>query len=100
MSSDDTRHVQTELDVEEYERFWRVARERGLSLAEAGREALVEWVDRQRQADPNDPAFSVLDELDERSGSTTDARTEDDITEEWHGSDVEFRLDDEPQSGH
>ena len=35
MRSNDTKHVQTELDEEEYERFREFAEEHGLSLKEA-----------------------------------------------------------------
>ena len=95
MRSNDTKHVQTELDEEEYERFREFAEEHGLSLKEASHEALIEWVERQRQADPNDAAFTVLDELDDSSlprTAQTDAREEDDLVEEWHGNDESFVL--------
>lgn len=99
MSSDDAKHVQTELSEEEYERFREFASERGLSIKEAGHEALVEWVERQQQVDPNDRAFTVLDELEGSSlpaAADTDARTEDDPIDEWHGSDAAFALADDP----
>jgi len=47
MSSDGTKHVQTELSEEEYDRFREFARERGLSLKEAGHRAVVDWIERQ-----------------------------------------------------
>ncbi|WP_254546361.1 hypothetical protein [Halomarina pelagica] len=103
MSSDDSKHVQTELSGEEYERFRTFARERGLTVKEASREALVGWVERQRQADPNDRAFTVLDELDDASlpaMAETDARREDDLVDEWRGTDVEFTLADDPAGRH
>jgi effector-binding domain-containing protein len=53
-----TKHVQIELDEEAYERFCKFAEEHGLSLEEAGREALLEWIERQQRADPNDRAFT------------------------------------------
>jgi hypothetical protein len=99
MSSNDTKHVQTELSEEEYERFREFAREHGLSLKEAGHEALIEWVERQQRADPNDRAFTVLDELQRDAlpeSAETDARDEDDQVEEWHGSDESFTLADDP----
>jgi len=99
MSSNDTKHVQTELNEEEYERFREFAEEHGLSLKEASHEALIEWVERQQQADPNDAAFTVLDELDSSSlpgTAQTDAREEDDLVEEWHGTDESFVLAEEP----
>jgi hypothetical protein len=101
MSSNDTKHVQTELSEEEYERFRAFAREQGLSLKEAGHEALLEWVERQQRPDPSDPAFTVLDELEDSSlggSARTDAREEDDLVEEWHGSDESFELADDPPS--
>ena len=67
MSSNDTKHVQTELNEEEYERFREFAEEHGLSLKEASHEALIEWVERQQQADPNDATFTVLDDLEDSS---------------------------------
>jgi len=101
MSSNDTKHVQTELDADEYERFQAFAEEHGLSLKEAGREALVEWIDRRQQADPNDRAFTVLETLEEESLSetaATDARTETDIIDEWDGSEEAFTLADAPET--
>ena len=82
MSSNDTKHVQTELSEDEYERFREFATEHGLSLKEAGHEALIEWIERQQRADPNDRAFTVLDELEADSlpdGVQTDAREEGDL---------------------
>jgi hypothetical protein len=101
MSGNETKHVQTELSEEEYERFREFAREHGLSLKEAGHEAMIEWIERQQQADPNDPAFTVLDELDDESlpaSAETDAREEDDLAEEWHGSDDSFTLAEDPSA--
>ena len=99
MSSNDTKHVQTELDADEYERFQAFAEEHGLSLKEAGREALVEWIERRQQADPNDRAFTVLETLEEESLSetaATDARTETDLIDEWDGNEASFTLADAP----
>lgn len=99
MSSNDTKHVQTELSEDEYERFREFATEHGLSIKEASHEALIEWIQRRQQADPNDPAFTVLDELaaDSLSESAkTDACEEDDLVEEWHGSNESFTLADDP----
>ena len=101
MSRNNTKHVQTELKEDEYERFREFAREHGLSLKEAGHEALIEWVERQQRADPNDPAFTVLDELEEDSlpaSAETDAREEADLVDEWHGSDESFTLADDPSA--
>ncbi len=99
MSSNDTKHVQTELDADEYERFRAFAEEHGLSLKEAGREALVEWIERRQQADPNDRAFTVLETLDTESlseSAATDARTETDLIDEWDGAGEAFTLADAP----
>jgi transcriptional accessory protein Tex/SPT6 len=101
MSGNDTKHVQTELSEDEYEQFREFAREHGLSIKEAGHEALVEWIERQQQADPNDPAFTVLDELEDESlpeSAATDARSEDDLVEEWDGSGESFTLADDPSA--
>ncbi|MFD1597202.1 hypothetical protein ACFR97_16870 [Haloplanus litoreus] len=101
MSSNDTKHVQTELNEEEYARFREFAEEHGLSLKEASHEALIEWVERQQQADPNDAAFTVLDDLDDSSlprTAQTDAREEDDLVDEWHGNDESFVLAEDPSS--
>jgi hypothetical protein len=90
MSRNDTKHVQTELSEDEYERFQQFAREHGLSLKEAGHEALIEWIERRQQPDPNDPAFTVPDNLRGDSlpeSAVTDAREEADLVEEWHGND-------------
>ena len=101
MSSNDTKHVQTELNEDEYERFRKFASEHGLSLKEAGHEALIEWIERQQQADPNDPAFTVLDDLEDESlpaSAATDAREEDDLVDDWHGNDEPFTLADDPSA--
>lgn len=101
VSSNDTKHVQTELSEDEYERFREFAREHGLSLKEAGHEALLEWVERQQQADPNDRAFTVLDDLEADSlpgSAETDAREAADLVEEWHGGDESFTLADDPST--
>lgn len=98
MSSNNTKYVQTELNEEEYERFREFAQERGLSLKEAGHKALIEWVERQQRVDPNDRVFTALDELVESPPETaaTDVRDEDDLVEEWHGSDESFTLAEAP----
>jgi len=101
MSSNDTKHVQTELNEDDYERFREFAQEHGLSLKEAGHEALIEWLERQQHADPTDRAFTVLDDLEAEElseSAETDARDEDDAVEEWHGSDESFALADDPSA--
>lgn len=99
MSRNDSKHVQTELTKEEYQRFRQFASEQGLSLKEAGHEALLDWIGRQQRANPDDPAFTVLDDLEETSLSEdagTDAREEDEPAAEWNGEDVEFTLAEQP----
>ena len=99
MNSNDTEHVQTELSEDEYERFREFAREHGLSVKEAGHEALIEWIERQQRADRNDPAFTVLEYLEADAlpaSAETDAREEEDFVEEWDGSDESFTLADDP----
>jgi len=99
MGSNDAKHVQTKLNEDEHERFRKFASEHDLSLKEAGYEALLKWIERQQQADPNDPVFTVLDDPDDGSlpaSSATDAREEDDLVDEWYGSDESFTLADDP----
>jgi hypothetical protein len=69
-----------------------------MSIKEASREALLDWIERQRRPDPNDPAFTILEELDDArpASARTDAREEDDPVEEWSGDDVSFELADQP----
>jgi hypothetical protein len=101
MSSNDTKHILTELNEEEYERFREFAEEHGLSLKEASHEALIEWIERQQQADPNDAAFTLLDELENSSPPSTaqtDAREEDDLVTEWHSNNESFVLAEDPSS--
>ncbi len=89
------------MNEEEYERFRKFAEEHGLSLKEAGHEAVLEWIERQQQANPNDAACTVLDDLDSSSllrTAHTDAREEDDLVEEWHGNDESLDFPEEPSS--
>ena len=99
--SSNTKHVQTELAEAEYEQLCEFAEEHGLSIKEAGHEALLEWIERQQHADPNDRAFTVLDELDADSlskAAETDARSEDDLVDGWDSNDEVFRLAAEPSA--
>ena len=55
----------------------------------------LEWIERQQRADPNDRAFTVLDELDADSipeSANTDARSEDDLVDEWDSSGELFTM--------
>ena len=100
MSENECKHVQTALTQTKYERFRQLASEQDLSLKEAGRKALISWIERQQRVDPNDPAFTVFEELKEISLSgavETDACDEDDPATEWHGNSVEFRLAKNPK---
>ncbi len=99
MPTSDSKHVQTELDSNEYERLRRFAEERGLSIKEAVHEALVAWIERQQQPDATDPAFTVLEDLDAAGlpeTAATDASTEGDLVDEWDGDDAQFELASEP----
>lgn len=99
MSETESKHVQTELTEDEYETFQEIATERGMTVKEAGHEALVRWAEQQHRADPTDRAFTVLDELDTETlppSAATDAHQESDIVEEWSGSDVSFTLAEDP----
>lgn len=99
MASNETKHVQTELDEDEYEAIRQLAEERDLSLKSAVHEALVDWIDRQQRADPNDRAFTVLDELEEEGlpdTAATDARNESDLVDDWHEDEQDLELADDP----
>jgi hypothetical protein len=93
------KHVQTELDETEYEEFRTSAKERGLTLKQASHEALTDWAAEQQRVDPSDPAFTVLDELDDETlpaSAETDAREESDLVDDWSGDDIEFVFATEP----
>lgn len=100
MSDNEFKPVRTELDRDEYETFREFGRKRGSTVKEAAHEALVSRIERQRRADPNDRAFTVLDELDDLSAAVeTDARRPADLVDEWSGDDVAFTLADDPPTG-
>lgn len=95
MSRQETTHVQTELTGNEYEAFRTLAQEEGLTLKEACHQAVTDWIARQRSADPHDPAFTVLDELESAElpeSAATDASEESDLVDEWEGSSEDWRL--------
>lgn len=99
MSHNESKYVQTELDGAEYETLREIAEERDSTIKEAFRGAIVSWIERQRQVDPTDRAFTVLEELDDDSlpsTATGDARHEDDLVDEWTGDDSESTLADQP----
>lgn len=98
----ESTHVQTELSAEEYRHFKALARERGLSLTAALREAAGVWMEKQQEVDPDDPLFSILDRLDREPGPDvprTNAADEDDLVEEWTGENVDIRPSGRPDPG-
>lgn len=97
----ETKHVQTELSTEEYRQFKELAEERGLSLTAALREAAAGWIEEQREVDPDDPLFGILDELDTEpcpDHPRTNAATEDDLVDEWSGDSAEIEFSESPAS--
>lgn len=54
------RHVQGELKPHEYQELKRAAEKRGITLKEAAREALLEWVRSESGFDPGDPLFETV----------------------------------------
>lgn len=91
----ETKYVQTELSTEEYRQFKQLAEEQGLSLTAALREAAAGWIEAQREVDPDDPLFEILDELDAEPRPEhlrTNAATEDDLVDEWSGDTAEIEL--------
>lgn len=101
MASKETKHVQTELEDQDYDALRQLADERGLSLKQAVREALVDWIDRQQRADPTDPAFTVLEDLERDSlpaSAETDARTESDIVDDEGDDEVALDLADDSRT--
>ena len=94
-----SKHVQTELTPDEYDRFREFVREGDLSVKEAVHEALLEWDERQERPDPSDPAFTVLEQLDRVSfpdTAETDASEEEDLVEEWEAAATGFVLTEDP----
>ncbi len=82
----ESKHVQTELTNEEYQKFKTLAEERGLSLTAALHEAVEQWMENRHEVDPNDALFDVLSELDQEpapGAPRTNATTEADLIEEW-----------------
>jgi hypothetical protein len=102
MSHSGSKHVQTRLTEDEYESFREFAEERDMTVTDAGHEAILEWIVRQQRVDPDDRAFTVLEELDDPlpDSARTDARGEADLAEDWSGDDAEFDLADEPSARH
>lgn len=93
----ESKHVQTKLDRETYEALRTLAAECDLSIGSATHEAVSLWIDAQRRVDPADPAFAVLD-MPPETPSKTNMRTEGDLTDDWTGEDIGFRLADDPKS--
>ena len=59
----DTKVVQTELSSADYARFRRLAQDEGKSLKEALHEAAAEYIDAHDAPNPNDPLFTIADEM-------------------------------------
>jgi hypothetical protein len=51
--------VQTVLEESEYERFRKIARNKGLKVKEAARSAIVHWTKGLTPLDPNDEFFRL-----------------------------------------
>ncbi len=91
----ESTHVQTELSAEEYHHFKSLAKERGISLTAALREAAEVWMEQQQEVDPDDPLFEILDQLDQEpvpDKPRTNAATEDDLIGEWSGATAGVRF--------
>lgn len=91
-------HVQTEVSEEEYARLRALARERGLSIREALREATERWIEDHATIDSTDPIFTTVDRVRDDSASggrePTTVTTEDDLVDEWRGDAERYRLAD------
>jgi hypothetical protein len=59
--TEETKVVQTELPSSRYELFKLAARERGMTIKEAAREALIEFTLRYQPVDQDDPLFAPLE---------------------------------------
>jgi hypothetical protein len=93
----ETTHIQTEVTDTTYEVFQELARERGLSLKSALREATEDWIEQQQQVDPDDPLFTLVAEAASEptpDAPQTNASTEDDLVEEWSGDNADITLAD------
>jgi len=51
--------VQTVLEMSDYERFRKVARDRGLKVKEAARSAIIGWTRELTPLDPSDGFFEL-----------------------------------------
>lgn len=71
--AEETKVVQTELPTSRYELFKGAARERGLTIKAAAREALTEFTLRYQAVDRDDPLFTPLDWDDAVDESDDDA---------------------------
>jgi hypothetical protein len=93
----ETTHIQIEITDAAYEEFRELARERGLSLTAALREATEDWIEQQQQVDLDDPLFTLVADATNESmsdASRTNASTEDDIVDEWSGNTADITLAD------
>lgn len=59
------------------------------------------WIEEQRQVDPDDALFKILEELDadpRRETPRTNAATEDDLVDEWSGDPAAIEFPESPPS--
>lgn len=99
MDRQDTTPIQAELPANEYQAFRDLAQEHGLTLTDACHQAVTEWIDRHRRVDPQDPAFTVLNALENEAlsaSAATDSREESDPVDQWKGSREDWRLAEDP----
>jgi hypothetical protein len=72
----ETTHIQTEITDTTYEEFRALARERGLSLKAALREATEDWIEQQQQIDPTTHSLHSLSMLPPNQCPTLPGRTQ------------------------
>jgi hypothetical protein len=94
MNGDGRECVQIEIGRITYEVLREIVDESEKSLEEALEEAITEWIQKQREIDPDDPAFTVLEELDAPDAEETNASELPDIVEEWDGRKSQIDLAD------
>lgn len=56
----ETKHVQSELKPHEYLELKRTVEKKGITLKEATREALLEWIRSKSGFDSEDPLFETV----------------------------------------
>jgi hypothetical protein len=70
MSKTDVKRVQTELPPKEYETFYKVLKQEGLTVKEAAKQALEEWTAERIRFDPKDPLFDFSKTIEIGKGSS------------------------------